>query len=1432
MEELVEKVDKESSVNNDNPTNEIEDLVNRADEERLDQVERNVEERLESDEEEMEDMDHEMDEMDDEMDETVQEDSGEWPVQEGGAYLQVLSTKETKSKGHFHNAITSKYLDVEIPRAMMADPQGEELFADSVIRLIHQHEPAAGSQTRMKVGVMFESAEMSESAGIPFKYIDMITNGDIIQNLEDLAQSNKSPLTLEVPRMTMRITYLHPPRGSGKRRFRLENLLEAIVGEKKRRSGGEEEDFEALHNNEDVNGEDDGARGFFDDEAMDAGDDEDDEEDEIENGDEDEEDHKKSGNVMRNDVSQDCLPHAVYQAWMYHKYKNCRSEANREKYGASIRKTDNQSRHKKVHDAVKAMKEKAGLVKTENFDWYDIGLIQDKVFPGLYQIIVFMDTSYVPYYKGPDVGKGKELYILLQDGHYQGFRTLPGLFKTKYYCDICTTGFKSACAHYNCPKIHRICGKEGCKPKAGDVTVACDKCKIEFPSQECYENHKSKGPKGGKSRCDLTVFCKLCKKSYYRNKNARPHVCGEVFCHRCQCPRAAEHHCSMMPSEKKESRLTHKRIYFDIESRSIPETGLQVPVLFMALKCCPDCAEEIPRKLEEARGLRCEKCSPEGRLKEIECVRPENRFVDVASAMTKWLFSKEHKGFVAVAHNASGYDGQFILEKLIASNRETPSVSLDGTKLVYLNHRGIRLLDSLKYLTMSLGSVAKTFQIESAKGDFPVKFIREENYDHDGDVPGNQFYALENKPPTHRKELEEFLEKERSSGKRFNFVNELDQYCFNDVFILAKAITAFESSFEAMTNVCLLEESVTAASAAVQVFRRNHLQKLAPIVLDAKPSVSVNASVLSQKYLAWIGHRDNVQVDISTTYGEKKVGEYRVDGFVDKCEKYEDGLIIDFRGCYWHGHGCTFAEEAVIGDETVKQIRRRDRKRVRQLAEEYPVKIKWECEVMEDLRNNKEMADFFESYEPLDLLHCERALVGGRTEVFRLHVNNEGQSLFYLDVVSLYPTVMKHEAFPIGPPSDVPRSEIKTPMTSKDDLHFMGFLSCRVLAPRDLKLPLLPGKVDNRLMFFLCRKCAKSKNQHSCRHTDEERSFNGTYTTAELEKALDLGYVITEAYHGVEYSHWLCNDDNCQGGLFTSYINHMMEEKIYSSGWPSNVKTDEEKAAFVAEYKEKEHIDLTDFARFSKNPGKRAVAKLMLNSLWGKLAQRVDRIQTEIVIKPEKFWKIVHDSSLSLLDVRPVNDVLIIKYRKQVETLSSLKTGAVHIAALTTSYARLRLYNYMEKVGGDNIVYTDTDSIVFCVPEGEENPLAGDMGPYLGQLTNEVKGEMTEFVSTGPKAYCYRDRMADGTVETVRKAKGVTMNSEVDRKITFEAMKRMVDEELNEVADRSMEEFGQFTMKRDKDHNVYAVQMKKQFRFTFNKRRVLPDGSTLPFGFC
>ncbi|CAL2031244.1 unnamed protein product [Caenorhabditis brenneri] len=1244
----------------------------------------------------------------------------------------------------------------------------------------------------LRVGIKFESPEILEAVGMAFKHKNRLSKEDIINSMELMAQSNKSVLELEVPKITVHITYLNPPSGSGKR-FGIEGILELPSPKKQR---GEEDDDEEEEERVTPN--------------------------------------SKHSNFMRNEVVDNCLFHALYQAEAFHEHRM--DKGNNEKRNKYLRSLSKGGRRREsggdVFQRVNDMKLAAGVTKSRNFDRMDIEHLQKTIYAGKFQIVCFAKNSTVPYYSGPYLGKKKELYIYLSDGHYCGIRSVKKLLNASYYCSLCNTRYQNAASHYKCGLLHQPCGQEECPTTPQDVKRCCQKCFVTFRSEACYNNHLKRGVNGGKNRCDYTRYCPKCKTSYYTNKNNNTHTCGENFCHRCQRLKERGHQCTMQVAVKNESRLTRKRLFFDFESRAEPETGKQIPVLFVSLRCCTMCSGDIPKDIEAAKQKTCRNCGKDGRLKVIESMSEGKENVDVAKEAAEYIFGDHHNGFVAVAHNASGFDAQFILESMIASNKAAPEICLDGTKLIFMKHNNVRLLDSLKYLTMSLSAVGKTFQVDSVKGDFPVLFIKPENYKYCGEIPDNRFYGLENKSPAVKKQIVEFLEKERAENKTFNFMDEIMKYCFNDVYMLSVAMTTFEKAFEDMTDVCLLEETTTAASAAAMVFRRSHLdEKEKPIVLDAKPSVSINNSVQSQKYLAWISSSENVQVNMSTTYGEEKVGNHRVDGFIPVCEKYPDGQIIEYFGCYFHAHDCTYSAESRIGEKQAKDIWDEDERKLQELQAHFPVRVVRECQIKAELRRNKKMSDFFDSYEPIDLLRCEKALVGGRTEVFRLFMENQGKTGRYADVVSLYPTVMKHEAYPINGPENVERKSLKVPLTHPDHIPFEGFLSCRIQAPLNLKLPVLAGKVNNRLMFFLCRKCAEMENQHSCEHTLQERGFSGTFTTVELKKALSVGYKITEVYHGVKYAKWVKNGADGRGGLFTSYVNQMMEEKIYSSGWPTNVKTEEEKREFCRRYKEKEHIHLDDWSRFVKNPGKRAVAKLMLNSLWGKFAQRVDRINTEIVLDPSRFWELVHNTGLVLIDVRPVNDVLIVQYRHQEETLKSLRTSAIHLAAYTTAYARLRLYRIMELVGPEAILYTDTDSIMYTVPEGGEDPLEREIGEMLGQLTNELDGVMTGFATTGPKTYSYVDTLPDGTTKFVTKAKGITINSQVEKKITFEKMRTLVDEVLNEVTPRTILSLPQHMMRRDKDHHVYSLNIMKDFKYTFNKRRVLPDGSTLPFGF-
>jgi hypothetical protein len=87
-------------------------------------------------------------------------------------------------------------------------------------------------------------------------------------------------------------------------------------------------------------------------------------------------------------------------------------------------------------------------------------------------------------------------------------------------------------------------------------------------------------------------------------------------------------------------------------------------------------------------------------------------------------------------------------------------------------------------------------------------------------------------------------------------------------------------------------------------------------------------------------------------------------------------------------------------------------------------------------------------------------------------------------------------------------------------------------------------------------------------------------------------------YEKVEQYHPVNNPD---GGLFTAYINQFMAMKQESDGWPGWVQTDQDKDRYIQQYKERESIQL-DPSKITKNPGKRALAKLMLNSFWGKVS--------------------------------------------------------------------------------------------------------------------------------------------------------------------------------------------------------------------------------------
>ncbi|KAL3083605.1 hypothetical protein niasHT_038730 [Heterodera trifolii] len=98
--------------------------------------------------------------------------------------------------------------------------------------------------------------------------------------------------------------------------------------------------------------------------------------------------------------------------------------------------------------------------------------------------------------------------------------------------------------------------------------------------------------------------------------------------------------------------------------------------------------------------------------------------------------------------------------------------------------------------------------------------------------------------------------------------------------------------------------------------------------------------------------------------------------------------------------------------------------------------------------------------------------------------------------------------------------------TKPEHLSYQGLYRVRVIPPRGLRIPVLPMKIDERLLFSCCHRCAAlfrksvTRCAHKCEHSEQQRAFTGNFTHIELEKALEMGYVIDRFWRAWHYDEW------------------------------------------------------------------------------------------------------------------------------------------------------------------------------------------------------------------------------------------------------------------------------------------------------------------------
>ena len=559
-------------------------------------------------------------------------------------------------------------------------------------------------------------------------------------------------------------------------------------------------------------------------------------------------------------------------------------------------------------------------------------------------------------------------------------------------------------------------------------------------------------------------------------------------------------------------------------------------------------------------GTRCSKCDKFESKKDRVFVRPpckdcgqrQTTFSSIES-FGEFIFKEQNFNTTVLSHNGGRYDEYFLLSYAL-KNSIIPSVVYAGSRIMSMHVKGnlnIRFLDSYSFLPMPLKSLPKAFGMEDIeKGEFPYFFNTKKNINYVGAYPPPEMYGVDNMSTDARRS---FLEWHSRQSGVFDMKKEIHKYCVADVTILRQACAKFRDLMFEITKdahhpgLDVFSYS-TIASVCMNLFRSKFLEQKCEVLLPvegktgafSKHIVTEKGCCISQndgtvvpaekiarrkeissaiarmpvggyaqhygfsktccEWLEWESIKRGIEIQHAGNSGEVKIGQYKVDGFH---RMGSDTIVFEFNGCVWHGCKCIKKRDILhpYNKKTMDELLAQTAEKERRLREwGYQVVSIWECQWREQILGNPDIAPFLKTLDIPDRLNPREAFFGGRTSPFKMYYEvKPGEKVRYVDFTSLYPWVNKYCRYPVGHPHILMKPAIP-------EFHnYFGFAKVTILPPRNLYFPVLPVRLDNKLIFPLCLNCARVHNQNRCTCTDEQRMLKGTWCTPEIQLAISKG---------------------------------------------------------------------------------------------------------------------------------------------------------------------------------------------------------------------------------------------------------------------------------------------------------------------------------------
>lgn len=752
----------------------------------------------------------------------------------------------------------------------------------------------------------------------------------------------------------------------------------------------------------------------------------------------------------------------------------------------------------------------------------------------------------------------------------------------------------------------------------------------------------------------------------------------------------------------------------------------------------------------------------------------------------KYVLSLTDKNRIYIAHNGGRYDVQFVMQYLEANLIPHHFIPTPASIHAYLSVTipfGAKLaatfLDFRNFMPGSLKNIGTSFGLSVSKGDFPHRFNNGYNDDYEGSLPPldheDDYWCLSSKRTEEDvAEFKQFYDEQTKifcicsdvctcARPKWSFFDELVKYCWLDVDVLAEACAKYRNNaLDFGTATTEAAEEKQWVSNGIDPFQYLTIPQLAVnLLLNGMPE-DTNLTITPMKTRR---ERNPLAVPWMESMNKRiiHIGNANREFFCFASKRYIDGIDADTQqlyvclDCQFHGcRRCFFTEYETGADHPIRpatysRVHRDTEEFVETLFKTYGtsmVHIVWSHELEEKP---------FTSYElQLGNIMKERDMFyGGRTEVFSPYVNGDfypDDDLQYHDVCSLYPYVCAFKTLPTGNPEHICGKQIDKDRIL-DLCHpspYFGYVRAHVTPRPRCMIGLLPYRCPNsgRLEFPL-------------------RPMTGSWGTEELRIAIENGYKVDEIY---EVYHW--SEEERSDKLLRGYVSYFLQMKQEAEGWvkmgASSETPSEEEQLEIQErvFQQSGCIGKIRPECVKKNPVKRQMAKLFLNSLWGKFCQKPNKDHFVVIHGYQQFASLWFDPSIdkSKFSFRHIsNQTWKVKFSSHDSYAKTNPKYNIFLASKVTEEARCILHRQMLKIGPQRILYCDTDSIMFLYPKWATRL----EGVGLGNWVNEYpKDKIRRIFALAPKFYFMQ--FEDG--ETLLKSKGVQMTLLNSKRIHAEAL--------------------------------------------------------------